>query len=302
MKVYVLIIREALINVGNHYTFLRKLTRTVLRIRPNENIADGIDRYRYKLYKVFNHKKVSKDEFKKLLVKAGINKGDTLIVHSAWRGLFMLDMEPEEVIDMLMNIVGEEGTLVMPAYGSDESYFDEVNSISCAGVLSECFRKRDGVLRSCFPKFSMCAYGKNAEDIVSKHQKSLYQFDENSPYSIAVKKYKAKILLLGMGMHPHKITVFHCSSYDSRDYVDYQKVYTKEKQAIIRFRDGTEIIKEYIDRNPEYQNNKTSFRHLFRCVPKIRFKYKGLSVICFDSYSAYMEGLKFCANGGKLYK
>lgn len=68
-------------------------------------------------------------------------------------------------------------------------------------------------MRSCFPKFSMCGYGKHAEEILNKHKNSLYQFDENSPYSIATKEYNAKVLLMGMGKRPHKITVFHCASY-----------------------------------------------------------------------------------------
>ena len=74
----------------------------------------------------------------------------------------------------------------MPAYGEDNSSFDLNKTKSVAGVLSESLRNYPGTMRSCFPKFSMCGYGKHAEEILSKHKNSLYQFDENSPYSIAV--------------------------------------------------------------------------------------------------------------------
>ena len=147
----------------------------------------------------------------------------------------MLDMCPEDVIRLLLDKIGkEEGTLLMPAYGEDNSSFDLNKTKSVAGVLSESLRNYPGTMRSCFPKFSMCGYGKHAEEILSKHKNSLYQFDENSPYSIATKEYNAKVLLMGMGKRPHKITVFHCASYALRDSIDYYKeCYSNYKTAYV---------------------------------------------------------------------
>lgn len=55
----------------------------------------------------------------------GVKKGDVLIVHASWRALYMLDMQPEDVIRLLLDKIGEEkGTLLMPAYGEDNSLFD----------------------------------------------------------------------------------------------------------------------------------------------------------------------------------
>ena len=101
---------------------------------------------------------------------------------------------------LLLDKIGkEEGRLLRLAYGEDNDSFDLNKTKSVAGVLSESLRNYPRTMRSCFPKFSMCGYGKYAEKILSKHKNSLYQFDENSPYNIATKEYNAKVLLMEMG-------------------------------------------------------------------------------------------------------
>lgn len=190
----------------------------------------------------------------------------------------------------------------MPCYGQDERYFDLEKTKSAAGVLSECFRKYPGTIRSCFPKFSMCGYGKYAECILSKHSSSIYQFDEYSPYSIAVKNYNAKVLLVGMGKENHKISVFHCASYASKDSVDYyKKCYSQKKSACV-ISDNKQYCVDYIDRMPGYNNNKRVFRKLFKKTPKKFVNKDRLKLTLFNSKDAYDIAWEFCKNGGRIYK
>lgn len=55
-----------------------------------------------------------------------------------------------------------------------------------------------------------------------------------SIYSIATKEYNAKVLLMGMGKRPHKISVFHCASYSLKDSIPYyRECYSNQKTAHI---------------------------------------------------------------------
>lgn len=281
---------------------LRTIIRNILFIKSNESISDGIDRHYYHIRKKFPYKKIHAQEFNEILKELEIKKGDTVIVHASWRAMYMLDMTPGDVVKSLLEIVKYNGTIIMPCYGSDDTYFSVESTPSAAGVLSEELRNMSGSVRSCFPKFSMVANGYNAIDIVSSHVKSRYQFDDKSPYSIATKIFKSKILLLGLGEKPHKISVFHCASYDSQRYNSfYLKCYSKRKKAKIITEEGEKTIK-YFDRFPEFQNNKKTFRNLFYKVKKRRVIKYGLVAISFDAMNAYNICYNFCKNGGKIYK
>lgn len=148
----------------------------------------------------------------------------------------------------------------------------------------------------------MCGYGKHAEEILSKHKNSLYQFDENSPYSIATKEYKAKVLLMGMGKRPHKITVFHCASYALKNSIDYYKeCYSNYKTAYVLSDVGGGTV-QYLDRMPGYNNNKHVFKKLFESIPnKGIVSKKRLNLIIFNAIDAYNVAWEFCKNGGKIY-
>lgn len=281
---------------------IKKFLRSVMQIKEKESFGDGMLRHFYHFKKKFPHKRISILEFEKYLINIGVKKGDTIIVHSAWRAMYMIDAKPEEIVDKIIEVIGSSGTLLMPCYGNEEGEFNVEKTNSAAGVLSEILRKKTGSLRSVFPKFSMIAYGKNANEIIKDHINSHYQFDKSSPYNKAMRLYDAKILLIGLGKKPHKITIFHCASYDSRtNNAFYENCYTIKKVAKIITNDG-EIDKEYIDRKPNYQNDKKCFRRLFDKVKKNQVCIHGLNMILFDSKNAYNVAKKFCDNDGKIYR
>lgn len=278
--------------------FIKKL-RAAFCIRPEETVCDGLNRHYYHFKKTLPHRSCTIDEFSRLLDNLGIRKGQTIILHSSWRALYSLKATPLDVINILIEKIGEDGTLLMPCYSSSSDNFDVNKSLSAAGVLSECFRRCDGVLRSDFPKFSMCGKGKHAYEILNSHKNSTYQFDDFSPYSIATKKYDAKVLLLGLKSTTHKISVFHCATYDSRyDNAFYLTCFSQEKKYL---RPNGEVIK-YIDRIPGCQNDKKAFRKLFSNIPKKTYMYNDVSMVFFNAYSAYEKAYNFCSNGGLLYK
>ena len=280
---------------------LKRFIRRCLAIRKDETVADGLQRHYLHLEQKIPYKHISKKELRDYLIKLGICRGDVLIVHASWRALYMLDASPIDVIEILLDLLGEEGTLLMPAYGADDKFFDMKKTKSAAGVLSECFRQYPETRRSCFPKFSMCGCGRYADEILSEHSQSEYQFDQHSPYSIATLKYDAKVLLMGMGKKPHKISVFHCASYNSKDQqVYYKKCYSNRKVSNVICSEREREV-HYLDRMPGYNNNKRVFKKLFEHVPQ-KVIHKGrLNLTLFCAKDAYNIALEFCKNGGKIY-
>jgi len=281
---------------------IKKIIRKIFQIREKETIRDGIRRHKYNLLNKFNRKEISIDEFAWRIEKLGIKKGDTLIVHSAWRECYSLKANPYEVIDRLIKIIGNSGTLLMPCYGHDKTYFDVNNTKSYAGALSEVFRNYPGVVRSEFPDSAMCGYGVSAENILSTHENSKYAFDNYSPYYRAMQEFDAKVLLLGMGTRPYKISVFHCASYESRETNEfYRDVYTRQIEAKIVKKNGEEVIVSYVDRKQNISNDNREFRKLFCKVPHTTIKDKQMVTTLFKAKDAYLVAKEFCENGGKIY-
>ena len=57
-----------------------------------------------------------KERFKSDLLELGVNPGDVVLVHSSMKAL-ETECVPEEIIDILEEVLGEEGTLLMPEIG-----------------------------------------------------------------------------------------------------------------------------------------------------------------------------------------
>src|SRR5262249_29855551 len=77
--------------------------------------------------------------------------------------------------------------------------WDEVETSSHTGVLSEVFRTRYAVARSIHPTHSVAGYGPSAKTLLSRHQFDVNPVSGNSPYGL-MRDYDTCILLLGVGL------------------------------------------------------------------------------------------------------
>ena len=130
----------------------------------------------------------------------GISPGDTVLMHSSMKALGT-DMTPENFLLELMQILTDEGTLLLPAltYESvttDHPYFSISESEPCVGILPKTFMKMDGVLRSMHPTHSVCAWGSNADTITRKHLHDNTPVGPCSPFMLLL-EYCGKILFVG---------------------------------------------------------------------------------------------------------
>jgi len=149
-------------------------------------------------------KKVSLSEIRSILVDDfGLAKGDKIIVSSSF-GNLNADFSPKEMVELLMNIIGPEGLIMMPFYPPVNSTewalkhetFDMRNNKSSMGVLTNVFAHMPDVFMSKHPIKAVCAWGKGAEDIVKDHDKSTTPFYWDSPYGRLLKIHSKS---LGVG-------------------------------------------------------------------------------------------------------
>jgi aminoglycoside 3-N-acetyltransferase len=110
------------------------------------------------------------------LATAGVQDGNHLFVHSSLRSLGPVDGGADAVIDALLDTVGNDGTLAMPAFNytrpTPTPHFDWKTTPGKTGILTELFRNRPGTVRSNHPSHSVSASGARAAEFTADHRKT----------------------------------------------------------------------------------------------------------------------------------
>ena len=162
---------------------------------------------------------ITKEILVRDLERAGIKKGDSVIVHSSLRRIGYVENGAQTVIDALLNAIGSEGTLLFPtspvethgkAYLESNPVFDVRSTPSKMGAISEQFRKMKGVKRSLHPLESVAAIGPLAEYYTKDHFAQPTPYNENSPFARLAEKH-GKILSLGVINMEHTCINMHAS-------------------------------------------------------------------------------------------
>ena len=154
------------------------------------------------------------------LRQLGLRHGTTVIVHTSLSNLGWVPGGAQGVIEALLDVLGESGTLVMPAHTghlSDPSgwvappvpkawwptirkemppYDRALTPTRLMGVVAETFRRHPGAMRSAHPHVSFAALGPNAERIVAEHPLGS-MFGERSPLA-RLYELDAHVLLAGV--------------------------------------------------------------------------------------------------------
>jgi aminoglycoside 3-N-acetyltransferase len=125
------------------------------------------------------------------------------MVHSSFKALGIAD--PESIIQALLDVIGRQGTLLMPAlsYLQQPRWMHDTRTTpSCVGFLSEYFRTRSGTRRSLHPTHSVCAVGADVGDWLDDHLLDSTPCGEHSPFHKLLQR-QGKILMLGCGLKPN---------------------------------------------------------------------------------------------------
>lgn len=154
-------------------------------------------------------------ELAAMLARLGVAKGDVVMAHSSFDRFEGFRGTALDAIRVLGDAVGPEGTLLMPTLpftGSALQYVatGEVTDVrrtpSRMGLLTEFFRRMQGVERSVHPTHPVAARGRLARAMTEGHAGAKTPCGAPSPFSRLL-DYGGKVLLLGTGVRT--ITFFH---------------------------------------------------------------------------------------------
>jgi aminoglycoside 3-N-acetyltransferase len=142
-------------------------------------------------------------ELRQRLIDLGVTPGRTLWVQSSWNEFFNVPMRPSEVIDLLRELLGPDGTLAMPAFPIDQDpakVFLVDRAPVYTGLLCEVFRRMPEVRRSIHLGSSVCAIGPNAEFLIKDHHLTAMPWGKDSPFC-RLMEVDARMLGLGAGFN-----------------------------------------------------------------------------------------------------
>jgi aminoglycoside 3-N-acetyltransferase len=137
----------------------------------------------------------------------GIRRGDHLLVHSSLNSLGRFPNRAETIVNAFLSHLGEEGTLLMPALSyatvhKGQPYFNQLDTPSCVGGLSEFYRTFQGVKRSIHPTHSVSGRGGKADFLLDDHFKDETPCGPYSPFA-KLPQVGGKVLFLGCGCRPN---------------------------------------------------------------------------------------------------
>lgn len=139
--------------------------------------------------KLIFHKKYSSTDLIALMCQMGMKKGSLVCIHSSMMQFYNYNGSAEELIEGILNVIGPEGTLMMPSFPAipknvlfEDYIFDIENDKTGAGYLAETFRKYPGVKRSFNVRASACAIGPLSEYLLNEHNNGNNCWDKKSPW------------------------------------------------------------------------------------------------------------------------
>jgi aminoglycoside 3-N-acetyltransferase len=135
----------------------------------------------------------------------GLKPGMIVMVHSSLGQVGWTEGGPITVIEALLDTLGPQGTLVMPAESpqlaepTSHDAFDPLTTPTTMGAIPEAFRSYPGTRRSHHPLVSVCANGRRAYEITAQHA---LEFCEGraTPFE-KLYELDAWTLLLGVGFN-----------------------------------------------------------------------------------------------------
>jgi aminoglycoside N3'-acetyltransferase len=197
---------------------LRSIVKRVAqKVLGQGNVRDFVRTRRLWLDKKIYRRPIEVAELRQRLIDLGVTRGRTVWAQSSWNEFFNVPMKPSEVIDLLRDLIGPEGTLAMPAFPIDpdaSKLFMVDRAPVYTGLLCEVFRRVPGVQRSIHLSSSVCAIGPNADFLVRDHHRTNMTWGKDSPFC---RLMDVDARMLGLGATFNFMTPLHaveCLLYD----------------------------------------------------------------------------------------
>ena len=222
---------------------------------------------------------ITSASIQKDLGEIGVKPGMVLLVHSSLSKIGWVSGGPVAVILALEEVLGSEGTLVMPTHSGDLSdpeewsnppvpqewkeiirqtmpaFNPEMTPTRGMGRITETFRGQQGVLRSNHPHMSFAARGKFASLITENHSLD-FSLGEESPLA-RIYDLEGRILLLGVEYDSN--TSLHLSEFRSdfegkKEIKQGAPIIVDDKRHWVKIRDWEEHSENFIELGTAYMN------------------------------------------------
>jgi aminoglycoside N3'-acetyltransferase len=177
--------------------------RLAQKLLGRSDVRGFVRKQQLRLSKNIYRRPVAVAELRQRLIDLGVTPGRTLWVQSSWNEFFNVPLRPSEVIDLLRDLLGPEGTLAMPAFPIDPDpakVFLVDRAPVYTGLLCEIFRRTADVKRSIHLSSSVCAIGPNADFLIRDHHLTAMPWGKDSPFC-RLMEVDARMLGLGAGFN-----------------------------------------------------------------------------------------------------
>ena len=176
---------------------------------------------------------VSKETLMKALKYVGLSQNMNVEVHASLSSLGYVTGGARTIVDVLMEMITEGGTILMPTQTMDNTdpstwvnppaspniwndirdsmpaYNSQTSDLCGMGAVAENFRHRSGVLSSSHPTASFAAWGRYAR-VLCNRQSLHFPLAEESPIA-RLYELKGHVLLIGVDLT--KATCLHLAEY-----------------------------------------------------------------------------------------
>lgn len=118
------------------------------------------------------------------LKKLGVKPGTIVLLHSSLASLGSIEGGAEIVVDSFLEVLGSEGTLLVPAFGN-------------LGIIPEILKRKPGAITSPCPVGTLCGIGPAVEELFKDHWVPDSPHGENTPFA-RLSQMGGYICLLGV--------------------------------------------------------------------------------------------------------
>jgi aminoglycoside 3-N-acetyltransferase len=256
---------------------------------------------------IIDRRKLMISEFQELLQNTGFTPGRVVMLHSSMDEIArrVPSITPIKFINLARELIGEEGTLMMPTfpfrgkqfyYIQNHTSFNVQRTPSKTGLITEIFRRMPGVKRSYHPTHPVAAFGKNSDELLCSHHLGT-AFGEDSPF-FKMQKFKGIVVVLGPS--PTSLTLLHVPEELNEKSFDYQYVKEIYPMTIV---DGEKTMNYNLrPLRPDGGRNYKKVIRIFIREGVLRYrKHRGLSVAVCDAASFIKRGLSLIDEGRYYY-
>jgi aminoglycoside 3-N-acetyltransferase len=146
---------------------------------------------RFKAWYATTFRSYDRSDLLSALRALGVQPGDTVMLHSAWSREHGFQGTVGDLVDTFVEAVGPGGHLLMVTlpyrnaaldWLESGRRFDVRKTPSMMGMVSEVFRRREGVLRSVHPTHPIAVFGPHAARFVAGHPNRVHPCGPGTPF------------------------------------------------------------------------------------------------------------------------